>query len=367
LNWTVLLPVLAGGLGVWYLMPGTRPRTLALGGLMGVVALAGVGAFLIRGLGDRIPETVEAVLFFGFSGLAILFAGLMITARNPARSALAFAMVVLSTCGLFLLLAAPFLTAATIIIYAGAIIVTFLFVIMLSQQEGPSNADLRSREPALAAAAGFVLLATLLVGLQRVYDWRTVDAAVAHASRLAQADRIDEEYLSPARPVENMGQDSSPPPLTPKAAAFVAEMRAALDRARIAAPRGGGERGLTDHKYVQEATRAIDGLETYAFRQRDADELRTNCQTISDNLMRLKRLRTGSELFDDVTVSEHGVVHRVEGQPDDPRKLPAANVSALGRTLFSDHLLAVELAGTLLLVATVGAIAIAGGRREGRA
>jgi NADH-quinone oxidoreductase subunit J len=367
LNWTVLLPVLAGGLAVWYLLPGTRRRPLVLGGLMGLLALGGVATFLIRGLGERIPETVEAVLFFGFSGLAILFAGLMITARNPARSALAFAMVVLSTCGLFLLLAAPFLMAATIIIYAGAIIVTFLFVIMLSQQEGPSNADLRTREPALAAAAGFVLLATLLVGLQRVYDWRTVDAAVEHASRLAQADRIDEDYLSPARPIEHMGQDTAPPPLTPKATAFLAEMRSALDRARVATPRGGGERGLTDHKYVQEAHRAIDGLETYAFRHRDADEIRTDCQTISDSLMRLKRLRTGSEIFDDVTVSPHGVVERIERHPDDARKLPAANVSAVGRTLFSDHLLAVELAGTLLLVATVGAIAIAGTRREGRA
>ena len=70
---------------------------------------------------------------------------------------------------------------------------------------------------------------------------------------------------------------------------------------------------------------------------------------------------------DDVTVSEHGIVRPAEGGPDERRKLPAANVSALGRTLFSDHLLAIELAGTLLLVATVGAIAIAGGRREGRA
>ena len=61
------------------------------------------------------------------------------------RSALAFAMVVLSTCGLFLLLAAPFLSAATIIIYAGAIIVTFLFVIMLSRQEGPSPREVMIR------------------------------------------------------------------------------------------------------------------------------------------------------------------------------------------------------------------------------
>jgi NADH-quinone oxidoreductase subunit J len=362
LNWTVLLPVVAGGMAVWYLLPGPRRRPLATGALLGVLALAGVGAFLIRGLGDQVPETVEAVLFFGFSGLAVLFAGLMITARNPARSALAFAMVVLSTCGLFLLLAAPFLTAATIVIYAGAIIVTFLFVIMLSQQEGPSNADLRAREPALATAAGFVLLTTLLIGLQRVHDWRTVDAAIENASRLVKADHVDEAYLSPAGPVERMGQDG-PPLLTPTASTLIDELRAALDRVRLAAPRGGGERGITDHKIVQEVQRAIEGLANLGFRNRDLEDIRTNCTTISDGLMRLKAMRTSAIESDDVTLSEHGVVRPVKGGPN---QLPAANVSAIGRTLFSDHLLAIELAGTLLLVATVGAIAIAGGRREGR-
>ena len=52
--------------------------------------------------------------------------------------------------------------AATIIVYAGAIIVTFLFVIMLAQQVGPSDADARSREPFLATLTGFLLLAALI-------------------------------------------------------------------------------------------------------------------------------------------------------------------------------------------------------------
>jgi NADH:ubiquinone oxidoreductase subunit 6 (subunit J) len=363
LGWIAVLPVIAGGLAVWYALPGTRRRPQAVAGLLGVLALAGVGAYLFRGLGDRIPESVEAALFFGFSGLAIVFAGLMITARNPARSALAFAMVVLSTCGLFLLLAAPFLMAATIVIYAGAIIVTFLFVIMLSRQEGPSNADVRTREPALAAAAGFVLLATLLVGLQRVYSWRSVDAAIEHSSDLARSSHIDEGYLSPPRSVEQVAQVS---PLTPKAQAFLDEMRAALERVRLGAPRGGSERGVTDHKYVQEIVHAIEGLDRYGFRQHDPDDVRQECQTIADGLQRLKAMRLGSRGFTDIVVSEHGVVKPVDGEAGDARQLPAANVSAIGRTLFSDHLLAIELAGTLLLIATVGAIAIAGTRREGR-
>jgi hypothetical protein len=51
------------------------------------------------------------------------------------------------------------------------------------------------------------------------------------------------------------------------------------------------------------------------------------------------------------------------GKPKE--RMPAANVAGLGKALFTDYLLAVELAGTLLLVAMIGAIAIAGRRPEG--
>src|SRR5262249_12886266 len=153
-----------------------------------------------------------------------------------------------------------------------------------------------------------------------------------------------------------------PSPLTPKAAAFVAEMRAALDRVRVAAPRAPDDRRLTDHKFVQEVHNAIDYLGYSAFKDPDGDGVRTACQTVSDGLMRLKAFRDGSATFDDVRLSDYAVVKQID-QPSNQRQLPAANVSAVGRTLFTDHLLAIELAGTLLLIATVGAIAIAG-RRE---
>ena len=47
-----------------------------------------------------------------------------------------------------------------------------------------------------------------------------------------------------------------------------------------------------------------------------------------------------------------------------PGKLPAGNVAALGRTLFTDYLIPVVLAAILLLIATIGAIVIAGRRSE---
>ncbi len=111
----------------------------------------------------------ERILFYAFSGLAIIGGGLMVTQSNPAGAAICFAVVVLNVCGLFLLQAAPFLMAASIIIYAGAIIVTFLFVLMLAQQSGFSDADDRSREPFLAAFAGFALLGGTLLVIDRAF------------------------------------------------------------------------------------------------------------------------------------------------------------------------------------------------------
>lgn len=91
---------------------------------------------------------------------------LMITARNPVYAALWFALATLSTCGLFLLQHAPFLAAATIIVYAGAVIVTFLFVIMLAQQSGAAGYDQRSNQSLLATISAFVLLGAISLTLQ---------------------------------------------------------------------------------------------------------------------------------------------------------------------------------------------------------
>src|SRR5713101_9889586 len=129
--WTILLPTVLGFAGIYLLLPRLdRPYRL-MGAALGGAGLFAAGWFLV-GNEAVLPETI---LFYAFSGLAILGGGLMLAQHNPVHAALSFALVVLSTCGLFLLQAAPFLMAATIIVYAGAIVVTFLFVIMLAQQD----------------------------------------------------------------------------------------------------------------------------------------------------------------------------------------------------------------------------------------
>ncbi len=133
-----------------------------------------------------LPDVIGTILFALFSAGALGFGTVLVVQRNPARGAIAFAFVILSTCGLFLLLAAPFLMAATVIIYAGAIIVTFLFVLMLSHVDGPSDENDRSREPLLGSFAGFAFVGLVLFTLhQTSQPAQSADAdAPAAQSRL---------------------------------------------------------------------------------------------------------------------------------------------------------------------------------------
>lgn len=69
--------------------------------------------------------------FYVLSGLALISGVLVITRRNAVHSALALIVTLLAVSGLYLMLYAPFVAGVQIIVYAGGIMVLFLFVIML--------------------------------------------------------------------------------------------------------------------------------------------------------------------------------------------------------------------------------------------
>jgi NADH-quinone oxidoreductase subunit J len=157
-HWQEVAALVLMGAGVWWMMP----RQVRLPKVIGLVA-ALIGAFLLaRSVPAAGAETGETILFSVFATAAIACAILMITNRNPVYAALWFALATLSVCGLFWLQFAPFLAAATVIVYAGAIVVTFVFVIMLAQQSGATVYDQRSRQPLVATVAAFLLLGALL-------------------------------------------------------------------------------------------------------------------------------------------------------------------------------------------------------------
>src|SRR6185437_13347571 len=71
------------------------------------------------------------VLFYIFSALALICGVMILVSRNPVNSAMFLVLTIASLAGLFVLLEAFFLAAIQILVYAGAVMVLFLFVIML--------------------------------------------------------------------------------------------------------------------------------------------------------------------------------------------------------------------------------------------
>ncbi|MCU0787279.1 MAG: NADH-quinone oxidoreductase subunit J [Verrucomicrobia bacterium] len=104
---------------------------------------------------------METVLFYLFAAIAVLSALLVVAnpfSRNPVTSAMFLVLTMASLAGLFVLLHAFFLAAAQILVYAGAVMVLFLFVIMLLDLK----AEERRRIHFTGVAAGIVSVGTIL-------------------------------------------------------------------------------------------------------------------------------------------------------------------------------------------------------------
>jgi len=74
---------------------------------------------------------LEGVLFYLFAGVAVFGALAVICFKNPIHSALSLLLTLFAIAALFLLMQATFVAVIHIAVYAGAVIILFLFVIML--------------------------------------------------------------------------------------------------------------------------------------------------------------------------------------------------------------------------------------------
>jgi NADH-quinone oxidoreductase subunit J len=107
--------------------------------------------------------TFYTVHFWLFSGLAIVSALGMVTRRNPVAAALWLVNVMFALAALYVMLGAQFLGAAQVLVYAGAVMVVFVFVVMLLNLGVDDNTEQRSRAAAVAASVlGAALAAELL-------------------------------------------------------------------------------------------------------------------------------------------------------------------------------------------------------------
>ena len=105
---------------------------------------------------------LQTVLFFLFSVIALGGAIMMILHRNPVYSAIFLIVTLFALAGFYVLLNAPFVASVHVIVYAGAIMVLFLFVIMLlNLKHDPSRARGKVARRAFASLLVIVLLAEM--------------------------------------------------------------------------------------------------------------------------------------------------------------------------------------------------------------
>lgn len=257
-----LASVLAG-LGLWLMLPRGRGAGFWGGFLLAAIALA-----LLAAKVPVVSGLVTRSVFMVLGGVTLVSALLTVTSRNPVYCAIWFALSLLAAGGMMLVGGAQFLGVATVVVYAGAILVTFLFVLMLAQPEGHAYYDRASWEAHFAAFSGAVMVGVLTLTVASVLGGSGVRAQVEDMADAAKAEAAAASAAQ-ADPLADANPDQAADAVQPAAAA--------------------------------------------------ADP-------------RLAQLRRG------VLAEQH--------------------MARLGGQLFSRHLVAIEVAGTLLLVALVAAVAI---------
>ena len=173
----LFLLAIVGAIGMILLLPARRETPLRA---MGGIVVVAVGIIVAVQLG-KLAAGGEAY-FWIFAAIAVWGALRVVTHPKPVYSALFFVLTVMASAGLFVLMWAQFMAAALVLIYAGAILVTYVFVIMLASEASPTSGasgpvagagggsmreqlaehDAVSREPVVASAVGFALMGVLL-------------------------------------------------------------------------------------------------------------------------------------------------------------------------------------------------------------
>ncbi|MEX1162079.1 MAG: NADH-quinone oxidoreductase subunit J [Nitriliruptor sp.] len=115
-------------------------------------------------------STAETIVFYVFAALALGSGLAVITMRNIVHGALMLVLNLLAIAGLYLALESTFLSIIQVLVYAGAITVLFLFVIMLLGIDRDDLLSVTSKRNAILASAAVALLAgALLVGIVGPY------------------------------------------------------------------------------------------------------------------------------------------------------------------------------------------------------
>ncbi|MCY4403920.1 MAG: NADH-quinone oxidoreductase subunit J [Candidatus Poribacteria bacterium] len=133
----------------------------------------------------------EMILFFIFGAVSLIGAISVISFRHPIYSALSLIVTFFSQAGLFVLLGAHFVAAVQVIVYAGAIMVLFLFVIMLL-----NLGTLSAKGVLTGKLKGIAIVLAILFAAEGIYiAVNALKGDTAVASAQAATEPITTEYI----------------------------------------------------------------------------------------------------------------------------------------------------------------------------
>jgi NADH-quinone oxidoreductase subunit J len=142
---------------------------------------------------------METAVFVLFAFLAVASSVVVVAHKNPIYATMALVLTLFSIAVLFVLLGAPFLAALQILIYAGAIVVLFLFVLMLlnvTREEAPHAGQPAQRWAAILAAAIFCGMTGMLL-FRSYHGSSVVPLSESFVSLKGLAGELFAEYLLP--------------------------------------------------------------------------------------------------------------------------------------------------------------------------
>lgn len=216
---------------------------------------------------------MELWLTYGFCAVALVLAIAFALIKHPVHAALSFACVVLAAAGVYLLQDAAFIAASTVVVYAGATIIIFMFVLMFAQQTNLLDYDTHKQNPIAAGVVAIALAATVIAVALK--EFPKLEEQLA--AKVSVVDSAEENPTEAAQPADS--SDSTTQPLSLKGS------------------------GATT----------------------------------------VEKAETGSAV----------------SAVTSPARPDRFTVAKLGASFYTRYLLAIEIAGTLLLVATIGAVVIA--------
>ena len=323
-NQTILfLCLVVAGLGVLVALPRKGVNPPVLGAMVVAVALGVLVAVL--GFGAAEHETLPPPFFYVFALISIGSALRVISHPKPVYSALYFILTILASSALFLIMQAEFMAFALIIIYAGAILITYLFVIMLATQaptEGDlgdlSEYDAYSREPMIAACCGVLILVLVSFMLARALPNLSPNVATISETSLTDLPKKVVRELSDRGVFRGLEKPE------------VADLAA--------------DASLADSRLL---------TLTVADTERFADSLK---------FPRVAELFTGEA---DASEADRIIAALSGAEPGAnvtlrlPDSLEVTNAEGVGFDLIAAHPMALELAGVILLMAMIGAVVLA--------